>query len=209
MKAKLLTTVVTAIVSLSVAVGCSDRANSDIEPSNNTSANVSADNNTDIKTNKSPSVSAQDKLDAKEKSANANSSADNNPTYLENEIFAQKNIAIKGADTVAYFTEGKLVRGSAEFTHQWKGATWQFASAKNKNLFVANPEKYAPQYGGYCAYAVSRGYTASIVPEAWTIFDNKLYLNYSKSVQAQGERDIPGNINKGDANWPAALAHFR
>jgi hypothetical protein len=85
-------------------------------------------------------------------------------------------------------------------------ATWYFASAGNRDLFAADPDKYAPQYGGYCAWAVSQGYTAKIDPEAWKIVDGRLYLNYSKDVQAQWSEDIPGNIAQGDANWPKIRA---
>jgi len=111
-------------------------------------------------------------------------------------------LAIEGTDPVAYFTEGKAVEGSKKLTVYWKEATWLFASAENKAKFEAEPEKYAPQFGGYCAWAMSQGYTASIDPEAWKIVDGKLYLNYSKSVQQQWAGDIPGNIAKGEANWP-------
>lgn len=113
--------------------------------------------------------------------------------------------AIRGYDTVAYFTQGKPAKGSSDFTHKWKGATWRFASAANRDMFAANPEKYAPQYGGYCAWAVAQGYTASTVPEAWKIVDGKLYLNYSKGVQQRWESDVPGHIVKGDGNWPGIL----
>jgi YHS domain-containing protein len=113
--------------------------------------------------------------------------------------------AIDGTDPVAYFTEGRPVSGSSDFTHEWNGTTWYFASAENRDAFVANPEQYAPQYGGYCAWAVSQGYTAKIDPEAWAIVDGKLYLNYSKDVQARWQKDVPGHIAKADANWPAVL----
>ena len=113
------------------------------------------------------------------------------------------SVAIEGYDPVAYFTDGKPMEGNSDFEHEWNGATWQFASAANRDAFLAEPEKYAPQYGGYCAWAVSQGYTAKIDPEAWSIVDDKLYLNYSKSVQSQWQQDVPGNIAKGDANWPA------
>ena len=113
--------------------------------------------------------------------------------------------AIDGTDPVAYFTEGKPVEGSSDHKFEWNGATWLFASAENLATFQANPEKYAPQYGGYCAWAVSQGYTASTDPEAWKIVDGKLYLNYSKSVQSTWEEDIPGNIAAGDQNWPSVL----
>ncbi|WP_326520696.1 YHS domain-containing (seleno)protein [Leptothoe spongobia] len=114
-------------------------------------------------------------------------------------------LAIRGTDPVAYFTQGGPVAGSTEFTHTWNNATWQFATAENRDLFVANPEQYAPQYGGFCAWAVSQGYTASIDPNAWRIVDGKLYLNYNKGVQRQWERDIPGNISQANANWPGIL----
>ena len=113
--------------------------------------------------------------------------------------------AIDGTDPVAYFTEGRPVEGSSEFTHEWNGAKWRFSSAENRAKFVAEPEKYAPQYGGYCAWAVSQGYTASTDPEAWSIVEGKLYLNYSKGVQKQWEADIPGHIAKADQNWPEVL----
>ena len=115
-------------------------------------------------------------------------------------------LAIRGTDPVAYFTQGRPTAGSSEFTYTWNNATWQFASAENREQFAANPEQYAPQYGGFCAWAVSQGYTASIDPNAWKIVEGKLYLNYSKGVQRRWERDIPGNINKADANWPGVLA---
>jgi len=114
--------------------------------------------------------------------------------------------AIRGYDPVAYHTEGKPVKGKRAHRVEWKGATWSFASADNKALFETNPEKYAPRYGGYCAWAVSNGYTASIDPDAWSIVDNKLYLNYSLGVRTQWSQDIPGNIAKGDVNWPKLLA---
>ena len=116
------------------------------------------------------------------------------------------SVAIEGIDPVAYFKEGKPVEGSSDFEHEWMGVTWRFVSAANRDLFAADPEKYAPHYGGYCAWAVAQGYTAKIDPEAWKIVDDRLYLNYSKDVQAQWSKDIPGNIAKGDGNWPKIRA---
>ena len=113
--------------------------------------------------------------------------------------------AVDGYDVVAYFTQGKPVEGSSDFTTEWNGVTWRFASADNLAAFKANPEKYAPQYGGYCAWAVSQGYTAKADPDAWTIIEDKLYLNYDKNVQATWAADIPGNIGKADSNWPKVL----
>ena len=113
--------------------------------------------------------------------------------------------AIRGYDPVAYFAEGRPVEGKRAHRHEWMGATWSFASAKNRTAFVANPEKFAPRYGGYCAWAVSQGYTASIDPDAWRIVDGALYLNYSLAVREQWEQDIPGHIASADVNWPRLL----
>ncbi len=121
-------------------------------------------------------------------------------------VYAEDGIAVDGSDAVAYFTQGRPVAGKAALTHDWMGVTWRFASEENRAAFAADPEKFAPQYGGYCAYAVSEGYTASTVPEAWKIVDGKLYLNYSRGVQRRWERDIPGRIAAADANWPAVLS---
>jgi YHS domain-containing protein len=115
------------------------------------------------------------------------------------------SLAASGYDPVAYFVEKKPVEGSGDFELEWNGATWRFANRSNLDSFKAKPESYAPQYGGYCAWAVSQGYTASSDPEAWRIVDGKLYLNYSKNVQATWVQDIPGNIAKADKNWPKVL----
>lgn len=115
------------------------------------------------------------------------------------------SLAVSGYDPVAYFDQGKPVEGSGEHEYEWNGATWRFANEDNLAAFRENPQKYAPQYGGYCAWAVSQGYTASSDPEVWRIVDEKLYLNYSKSVQQTWAQDIPGNITKADANWPGVL----
>jgi YHS domain-containing protein len=114
--------------------------------------------------------------------------------------------AIKGYDPVAYFTQGKPVEGDADFAYEWNDAKWYFASKQHLEAFMSNPEKYAPQYGGYCAWAVSNGYTAKIDPNAWRIVDDKLYLNYNKSVQEKWQQDIAGNVAKADKNWPSLLA---
>lgn len=113
--------------------------------------------------------------------------------------------AIDGTDPISYFTEGRPIEGSSDITHEWNGATWRFTSVENRDRFAASPEKFAPQYGGYCAWAVSRGYTASTDPEAWKIVDGKIYLNYSKSVQKQWEQNVPGNIAAANQNWPSVL----
>ncbi len=116
-----------------------------------------------------------------------------------------KNIfgtALKGYDPVAYFKEGRAVKGKDEFRSDWMGAKWYFASAANRDDFAKNPEKFAPQFGGYCAWAVGHGYTANIDPQAWKIVDGKLYLNYNKDVQKMWEQDVPGWIKRGNENWP-------
>lgn len=120
-------------------------------------------------------------------------------------IFSTSAGAIEGYDPVAYFTAGEPRKGRDEFSYQWQDATFKFSSAENLAAFKAAPEKYAPQYGGYCAYAVSEGATASTVPEAWSIVDGKLYLNYSRGVKKRWSKDIPGRIAKADKNWPNVL----
>ncbi len=129
------------------------------------------------------------------------------PVQAKNPVYTGtfSSLAVSGYDPVAYFKAGNPVEGSAKHELKWNGATWRFASAANLAAFKANPQKFAPQYGGYCAWAVSQGYTASTDPTAWRIVDNKLYLNYSHGVQRQWEEDIPGNIAKGDKNWPKVL----
>ena len=117
------------------------------------------------------------------------------------------NVAVKGYDTVAYFTQNKPVKGKKAHTLKHKGATWRFSTAENKALFEANPEKYAPQYGGYCAYAVAQNTTASIEPELFTIVDGKLYLNYSKKINTKWQADMAEYIQDADKKWPGVLAN--
>ena len=119
--------------------------------------------------------------------------------------FAVNGIAIRGADPVAFFTEGAPVIGKSDYALSWEGATWRFASAGHMELFMGNPTAYAPKYGGYCAFALSRGSLATTVPEAWSIYEGKLYLNFSVNVRQVWSEDIPGNIAKADANWPSVL----
>ncbi len=114
--------------------------------------------------------------------------------------------AIRGYDPVAYFTENQPVKGSKEFTFEHQGATWLFASAGNRDLFSANPEKYTPQFGGYCAYAVSQNTTASSKPQYFTIHQGKLYLNYSKPVYKRFLKNMDGLIDEAENNWPNVLS---
>jgi len=111
------------------------------------------------------------------------------------------DVAIKGYDTVAYFKAGAALKGNESFTFSWHGMTWCFLSKENRDLFAAGPEKYAPQYDGYCAWAMTESRKAITDPEVWKIVDGKLYLNCSKSAYEKWSRDIPGNIKKADANW--------
>ena len=115
-------------------------------------------------------------------------------------------LALKGYDPVAYFSEKKPVRGKPEFTATHEGTTYRFASATNRDAFAAAPAKYAPQYGGYCAYGMASGYKAPIEPDAWTVVDGKLYLNYNQSVRSRWAGDVPGYVRKADANWPTVRA---
>jgi len=126
-------------------------------------------------------------------------------TAAKPEVFAPGGKAIRGYDPVAYFTEGKPVAGKPEFTHKWKGATWYFASAANRDRFRQDPERWAPQYGGYCAYGVAQGYAVKIEVDQWSVVGGKLYLNYNRSVQRTWKQDIPGYIRKADGNWPGVL----
>ena len=120
----------------------------------------------------------------------------------ESKIFTSWGKAIRGYDPVSYFTAGKPVEGGSDFTMKWKGATWYFASKENRELFKASPERYAPQFGGYCAWGVKEGYTASTEADAWTIVNDKLYLNYSTSIQQRWSKNIPIYIATAKKNWP-------
>ena len=121
-------------------------------------------------------------------------------------VFATRgNLAIRGYDPVAYFTEGAAVKGSKDFTLGWQGADWRFASEENRDLFADDPDKYTPQYGGYCAWAVSRNYTAPTDPDAFTVVNGKLYLNYNRKIMEQWLEDRDANIESADGNWPAVL----
>ena len=122
-----------------------------------------------------------------------------------NVVFNTDGTAIHGTDPVAYFTQGGPVDGLKEHSLMWRGSMWYFASAENMAAFESDPRAYAPQYGGYCAYAMAKGYVATSVPEAWTIHEDKLYLNFSKGVRLIWRRKIPEYIAAADANWPGVL----
>ena len=117
-------------------------------------------------------------------------------------VYTVSGEAIKGYDPVAYFTEDAAIEGLDEFTTEWEGSTWKFASQENLNLFLENPEDYAPQYGGYCAWGMAQGYKARVDPEkAWTIVNGKLYLNYNQNVQSDWLPEKYDLIKVADENW--------
>jgi len=119
--------------------------------------------------------------------------------------FEPSGIAIRGADTVAYFTERTYLPGQPQYATQWRGATWQFASQQHLELFEANPEQYAPQYGGYCAYGVAQNYLVKIEPDNWSIIEGKLYLNFNGGVQSTWEANIPLYIKQANRHFPALV----
>jgi YHS domain-containing protein len=115
-------------------------------------------------------------------------------------------VGVSGYDPVAYFTDGRPVRGTSEHRVTHQGYEYRFASAEHLAAFRADPARYLPQYGGYCAWAVSQGYTASADPTNWRIVDGKLYLNYNDEIQRRWEGDIPGHIRAANTNWPGVLS---
>lgn len=125
------------------------------------------------------------------------------------EFFERNGLAIDGYDPVAYFTEQKPVKGSPEFRSDYQGSTFQFVSTAHRDIFALNPAKYAPQYGGFCAYGTAKGYKATIDPAAFTVARDKLYLNYSETVRSRWLLDIPGYVQKADANWPEVQKQTR
>ena len=123
------------------------------------------------------------------------------PAHAADEVFATAEGAIRGYDPVAYHVQAKAVRGSPKFTHAWNGVTWRFAYRRNRDRFAADPARYAPRYGGYCAYGTAQGYKVSTDPDAFAIVEGRLYLNFSKPVQATWNTDRPGHIASADRNW--------
>lgn len=116
------------------------------------------------------------------------------------------HVAIEGADVVAYFEQGESVKGSPEHTVTHNGAVWRFSTEAHRDAFAADPERFVPQYGGYCAWAVGNNYTAEIDPDAWRIVDGRLYLNYSPKIQRRWESDRDALIKAADQNWPGLIA---
>ena len=117
-------------------------------------------------------------------------------------VFETDGKAIRGYDVVAYFALGEPVKGVDSFGVKWNNTTWLFSSMKNLETFNSSPEKYAPQYGGYCAYGTADGHKAPTQPDAWAIVDGKLYFNYNKKVKTIWDKDQQGFIEKANKNWP-------
>lgn len=111
------------------------------------------------------------------------------------------NVAIKGYDTVAYFTDGRPMKGKSEFAYTWNDVEWHFASAAHRDLFAQDPERYAPQFGGFCAMGLTTDQKAAADPTAWTIVDGKLYLKFSQGARDRWRADEAANIKKAEANW--------
>jgi YHS domain-containing protein len=111
------------------------------------------------------------------------------------------DMAIKGYDTVAYFKTGKALKGNESLAFKWHDMTWYFSTKENRDLFADHPEQYAPQYDGYCAWAMTEARKAQTDPEIWKIVNGKLYLQCSQASYEKWSRDIPGNIRKADINW--------
>jgi YHS domain-containing protein len=120
-------------------------------------------------------------------------------------VYAPNSVAINGYDPVAYFQDNKPLAGKAEFSFEWNEAKWQFATAENLAKFKEHPEQFAPQYGGYCAYGASRGYLAQTDPLAFTILENKLYLNYNLDVRTEWMKEVNNRIAKANENWNSKL----
>ncbi len=114
-------------------------------------------------------------------------------------------VALKGYDPVAYFKDGQAMKGDSQFRSDLGGVVYHFASAENKSTFDADPTKYEPQFGGFCAWAVSRGYTAPIDPNAFQIVNGRLLLQYSLKVRKDFTADTEGNLKKADVNWPSIV----
>ena len=121
---------------------------------------------------------------------------------LAGDFFEKEGVAIRGYDPVSYFTDMKPIRGLPAYKAEFRGSAFHFASQANRDAFAADPARYAPQYNGFCAFGVAGGYKATIDPAAFSIVNNKLYLNYNTAVQKQWRADIPGFVAKGDKNWP-------
>jgi len=121
---------------------------------------------------------------------------------LAGDFFEKDGAALRGYDPVAYFTAAEPRKGLPTLSYEYKGSTFYFSSEENRRAFRQDPEKYAPQFGGYCAYGTAQGYKVSTQPDAFSIVDNKLYLNHNLDVRTIWQKDVPGNIERAEKNWP-------
>jgi YHS domain-containing protein len=121
---------------------------------------------------------------------------------LAEDAINQKNgVALDGYDAVVYFTREEAVKGSEQISYKWKGVLWYFSSEENRKMFKKNPQHYAPQYGGFCAFAMSKGSKADVNPRVFMIYEDRLYLNYNGSAQRYWQQSLSDNIKKADYNW--------
>ncbi|WP_341936416.1 YHS domain-containing (seleno)protein [Marinimicrobium sp. C2-29] len=116
-----------------------------------------------------------------------------------------EGVAIEGYDVVSYFTEGRPAKGSPRYSHEWHGVEWHFASEEHLTMFRKNPERYAPAYGGHCAYGVYVGKKLAASPYFWTIHEGRLYLNLNEEVQESWRGDLAANVETANDNWPDNL----
>jgi YHS domain-containing protein len=121
----------------------------------------------------------------------------------KSDVYINDGVAANGYDVISYFSDGKPVKGNNQFAFNWNNATWYFSSKSHLDSFKINPGKYAPQFGGYCAYGVSENHKAPTSPDAWTIVNGKLYLNYNADVRGMWRKDIDNRINVANKNWPS------
>ena len=130
-------------------------------------------------------------------------------TAVANEpIFATDNVALSGFDVVAYFTDGQPVKGDPVVSYQWQGVDWFFDSDEHRDLFVRNPEKYAPKYGGFCALGAAHGALVPSSPKAWSIHNGELIMNMSQAVVETWRYNPDINIERADSNWPAMRERY-
>jgi YHS domain-containing protein len=130
------------------------------------------------------------------------------PVFAQTKILVnvdRKGLALQGNDPVTFFTQNRPVKGLAQFESKYNGARYLFASAENKALFDANPAKYEPQFGGFCAYGAAQGHTAPIKIEAWQIVNGRLLMQYDLGVKKDFNKDQQGNLQKADKNWPGIV----
>jgi YHS domain-containing protein len=127
-------------------------------------------------------------------------------SFADTPQYATGNGAIDGFDPVSYFSENRPERGSSDITAEWNGAVWHFTTIEHRDTFMKDPEKYAPQYGGFCALGMAHGGDVPTNPEAWTIWEGKLYLNMIKEVSITWRYNPDKLIARADEKWKAMNA---